>query len=457
MKPFFLALLSILLALAAGFLSTQFTSSVLIWGLVAIAVFAVSFVKIEWGLYVLIFSMLLSPEIIMGETRGGTLGRGVTLRFEDFLLVIIGLSWFARTAVIKELGLFRKTPLNKAIFFYIIACVLSTGFGIMGGSVSPKTGFFFVLKYVEYFIVFFMLVNHLEDAGQVKRLVFFLFLTCFITSIIGILQIPAGGRVSAPFEGEIGEPNTFGGYLVFIGAIAAGLFTTGGWSRRKYALGLLLLFIIPPLLFTQSRTSYLAAIPAVFAIAWMSNKRFIAVVLVVCGLILSPFLLPSAVKERILFTVNQEKEAGQLQVGTVRIDTSTSARIVSWKSALKDWTRKPIFGHGVTGRGFIDAQFPRVLAETGIVGLCAFVYLLFTVGQVALRTRQQADSPYFKGLVVGFIAGFIGLLFHSIGANTFIIVRIMEPFWFFTGIITVIPMIEQEKDLSQDAGPLNIS
>jgi hypothetical protein len=43
---------------------------------------------------------------------------------------------------------------------------------------------------------------------------------------------------------------------------------------------------------------------------------------------------------------------------------------------------------------------------------------------------------------MGFLDGFVGLLVHSIGTNTFIIVRIMEPFWFFLGIITVLPMIE---------------
>jgi O-antigen ligase len=323
----------------------------------------------------------------------------------------------------------------------------------MGGSVSPKTGFFFVLKYVEYFIVYFMLVNHVEDEALVKRLVFFLFLTCFITSIIGIMQIPAGGRVSAPFEGEVGEPNTFGGYLVFIGAIAAGLFFTGEWSRRKRALGILLLFIVPPLLFTQSRTSYFAAIPAALTLAWLSDKRLIAVGLIVSGLILSPFLLPSAVKQRILFTFSQEQEAGQLEVGDIRLDTSTSARIISWREALRDWTQKPILGHGITGRGFIDAQFPRVLAETGIIGLAAFLYLLFTIMRVALDTWKSVESNYFRGLAIGFIAGFVGLLFHAIGANTFIIVRIMEPFWFFAGIITVLPMIEQEAEPSPEIAP----
>ena len=70
---------------------------------------------------------------------------------------------------------------------------------------------------------------------------------------------------------------------------------------------------------------------------------------------------------------------------------------------------------------------------------------------------RELKNPYFKGITIGFIAGFAGLLFHAIGANTFIIVRIMEPFWFFAGIIVVIPMLEEkallesEKVLSPDA------
>ena len=102
--------------------------------------------------------MLLSPEIMAGDTGAGSLGRGVTLRLEDFLLVVIGFSWFARNAVDKELGLFLKTPLNKAILIYVLTCVISTGFGVMADRVELKTGSLYVLKYLEYFIVFFIIV-----------------------------------------------------------------------------------------------------------------------------------------------------------------------------------------------------------------------------------------------------------------------------------------------------------
>ena len=437
----------IAVALFVGFLSSQYTYSPLLFqGLIAMIIFAVAFINIEWGLYILIFSMLLSPEIMVGATEGATLGRGVTLRLEDFLLVVIGFSWFAKNAVYKELGLFLKTPLNRPILFYMLACVISTGFGIIVGRVSPKTGFFFVVKYFEYMIVFFMMVNHVENLEQVNRFLFCLLITCFIVSIICMLQIPGGGRVSAPFEGETGEPNTLGGYLVFMGMIIAGLLAKTEKLRNKHLLIVLLVAVIPPFLFTQSRSSYLAFIPAILTLGLMLEKQVIMVGLILIALVVSPLFLPAAVKDRILFTFTQREHPGQqVTVGNVRLDTSTSARVRSWQDALRDWTKHPVLGYGVTGYKFIDAQFPRVLAETGVIGLFAFIYLLYSIFKLTVTNLKEIKTPYLQGLTIGFLAGYIGLLFHSIGANTFIIVRIMEPFWFIVGIITVLPQLEKAE------------
>ena len=441
-------------ALLAGFLISQYPPNILILGTLAFAIFTITFVKFEWGLYILIFSMLLSPEITIGETAGSSLERGVTLRSEDFLLAVIGLSWFAKNAVNKELGLFLKTSLNKPIFFYILACMISTGIGVAFGGVGIKTSFLFILKYIEYFIVFFMIANHIEDTDQIKRFVFCLLLTCFITSIIGILQIPGGERISAPFEGERGEPNTLGGYLLFVGAIAAGLLIKAENSKSKHLLIVLLVAMILPFLFTQSRSSYLGLVPVCFILGLLTKRKIIVIGLLSIAFIMSPLLLPSQVKNRILYTFTQPKESGQVRVGDVRLDTSTSARIATLKEIMTDWPKKPVFGYGVTGYGFIDSQLPRVLIETGILGLFAFLYLIYSIIRLTINNLKELKTPYFQGLTIGFFAGTIGLLFHSLGANTFIIVRIMEPFWFFAGIIAVLPSLEREHESQpQEVGP----
>jgi O-antigen ligase len=417
----------------------------MIWGTLAFAIFILSFVNIEWGLYILIFSMLLSPEIKIGETAGTSLSRGVTLRFEDLLLVVIGFSWFTKNAVNKELGLILKTSLNKPIFFYILVCLISTGLGVIDGRVGVKTGSFFVLKYIEYFVVFFMIINHVKSADQIRRFIFCIFLTTFIVSIVGLLQIPGGERVSAPFEGGSGEPNTFGGYLLFNGAIAAGLLLKINDSKSKRLLTLLILTSIAPFLFTQSRSSYLGLIPLCFVLGFLAKQRIIIFGFMIVVFLLSPFFLPSQVKNRILYTFTQPEAAGQITIGDFRLDTSTSARLVSLKEVLRDWPKHPILGYGVTGYQFVDAQYPRVLIETGLLGLIAFFYLLYSIFKMVINHMNEVKTPFFKGLIIGFLAGYIGLLFHAIGANTFIIVRIMEPFWFFAGIIAVLPALERQS------------
>jgi len=203
--------------------------------------------------------------------------------------------------------------------------------------------------------------------------------------------------------------------------------------------------MIPPFLFTQSRASYLALIAVIFVLISMSRKRVIYTGIFIISLIISPLFLPSAVQKRILYTFQQREQFGQIRVGNVRLDTSFSARLVSWQDAIQGWTQKPLFGYGVTGYRFMDAQIPRVLTETGIIGLTVFIYLLYSIYRLALSYLIEIKDPFNRGLTIGFLAGFVGLIFHSLAANTFIIVRIMEPFWFFAGIIVVLPELERKE------------
>jgi O-antigen ligase len=426
-------------AVAVGYLLTVVNPFHSLLLAVFVVLFASALIWPEFGIYAVIFSMLLSPEIALGGLHGkGTLGRGLTLRMEDFLLLSLGLSWLARAALDKTAGLIRETPLNKPIAAYLLACFIATIWGILTGTVEGKSGLFFVLKYVEYMVVFFLVVNYIHTEDQVKRLLFCLFLTCFIACIYGLSQIPSGVRVSAPFEGEQGEPNTFGGYLVFMGALVAAFLVHLKDLRVRLCLLLVLAFILVSLVYTQSRASYLAIIPACVALAVLSRQRFYLFAALTVFLLLSPVLLPKVAKERISVTFNQRQQAGQISVGDLRLDTSASARIRSWREGVSDWRNRPILGHGITGYGFMDAQYPRILVETGVVGLGAFVWLMVTLFRVAFNTWRAQAGDLGWVLSVGLIAGLLGLLTHALGANTFIIVRIMEPFWCVTGIVVVL-------------------
>src|SRR5919108_2154554 len=256
----------------------------------ALILFALAFVRTDWGIYIVVFSMLLSPQF--GSKGSGVgAGRGVTLRTEDFVLLVIGMSWLAKTAVNKELNLIARTPLNWAILSYVATNLVATMLGYMTGTIGSWSGYFYVLKYVEYFVIYYMAVNNLRDREHAWRLVTAAFITAAIVSVIGLAQVPSGERVSAPFEGEIGEPNTFGGYLLFMMALAAGLvFETERLSRKTQCVALLGLMAVP-FFFTLSRASYLGLIPAFLVIAWLTTRRRFVIGLVLLGLVTSPALL----------------------------------------------------------------------------------------------------------------------------------------------------------------------
>ena len=131
-----------------------YLSSVVV--VVAIVVFIFCFTNIQYSLYLLIFSMLLSPEIGAGGLGGDsatTASRGVTIRAEDLLLLVIGFAWLARIAIKKDVGMFRTSSLNQPIAYYVFICLFATGMGFMAGRVNGLTGFLYVLKYIEYFII----------------------------------------------------------------------------------------------------------------------------------------------------------------------------------------------------------------------------------------------------------------------------------------------------------------
>jgi hypothetical protein len=415
----------------------------------ALVLFVLAFVRTEFALYVMVFSMLLSPEITTGVI-GLAERRQVTLRTEDFVLLVIGFSWFAKTAVNKELGLVAKTPLNRPIIAYVAVNLMATLLGYLMGSVKTAAGYFYVLKFIEYFVVYFMVVNNVRDRAHAWRLLTAALITAAIVSVIGLTQIPSGQRVSAPFEGEAGEPNTLGGYLLFMMAIAGGiaLETTRLTVRARCAalVGLMAL----PFAFTLSRASYLGVIPAVAALLSLTTRRHALIAIVLLVVVCSPLLLlvaPTSVVNRVLYTFEPEMNQPTVRLGRVALDPSTSARILSFQQAFWGWLERPVLGFGVTGFGFMDAQYARVLVETGIVGLLCFMWLLWSVIKAARAAQLKLIDPLDRGLAMGFIAGTFGLLAHAIGSNTFMVIRIMEPFWLVAGIVVMLPVFAREEAL----------
>ncbi len=405
-------------------------------------VFITTFINTDVALIVLIFSMLLSPELTVAEVPQ----RAVVIRIDDILLIVVFFSWLAKMAINKQLGLLRHTVLNLPIAIYILVCVLSTAIGVITGHVHPIKSSFYILKYIEYFMLFFMTTNNIRNRRQIRTFIVILLITCILTCIYAIATAGIMGRATAPFEGSKGEPNTLGGYLILLFAISAGFFLYAPSRIWRLYCGALVCLIFFTLLQTLSRGSYLAFIPMYLTLIMLTKRKKILLIgILLLGVLILPAVVPTKVTERITKTFVPGRVYKPLGK-QIPLDEAAAARIETWGWVINKWMRRPFLGYGVSGLGIIDSQYPRVLAETGIIGLWIFIWLLFTIFKTGLYTYKVIQDDWGHGLALGFLSGFIGLTVHCFTAGTFIIVRIMEPLWFLTAIIVMLPELQDSPE-----------
>lgn len=438
---FFLSLFLVLI-----FLQVPFNTSFLI--VMGAVIFTAAFLNTEIALIILIFSMLLSPEY----SAGSVTGRSIKIRADDVFLIVIFFGWMAKMAVNKELGTLKATRLNTPILAYLGVCFLSSFFAILQGHLTAKESFFYILKYLEYFMLFFMVVNNLKSVRQARRFLFFIFLTCFFVTIYGLVQAQTVERISAPFESS-NESNTFAGYLILMLGLIMGSILYPAPVVNRYALVGLLGITGAALLMTLSRSGWVSFFFMFLTVIVLNRKfRTQLILLFIIGVILMPVLAPRSVHKRVADTFIGPKTYKMLG-SRFELDESGQARIDTWADGINRWTRYPVLGNGVPCGTFFDNQYIRVLNETGIVGFCLFTWILLTIFGVVRRTYLlMRDDDFAQALCVGFLASYAGLLVFSTASAAFTIIRIMEPFWFVLGVIVVLPDIAASEP-GEDAYP----
>lgn len=405
---------------------------------IAVSIFLVTLLSTDAAVILLVLSMLLSPEIALAQTAT----RAVVVRLDDLLLCVVFFTWLAKLAVNKQLGLVRQTPLNWPLGALIAVCLGSTMWGMIDGTVErPIVGFFYVLKYIEYLVLYFMAANVIRTERQVHLFLRVVLLTAAIVGILGYVQIMQHGpgyRITAPFEGKA-EPNTLAGYLLLIMCLSAGLAIHVRSASRRILLLSLIFFLIPPFLFTYSRGGYLSFVASYLALCALSKRyKPLLVALLLIGAFVARFYLPVSVYQRIADTFDPR---GRFEVAGVHLTASPASRIMIWKYGLEKLSERPILGFGVTGIGFVDSQYVLILGELGLMGLAVFTWIWWTILTISYRAFKLVTDPLGQGLNLGFVCGFIGLLVLSFTGNVFVIVRIMEPFWFLAAMVLTLPSV----------------
>lgn len=298
-----------------------------------------------------------------------------------------------------------RTPLNLAIYTYLVICVFSI-FISSNLKISART---FFAKTLEDIAFFFMVVETLNNERRLKNILYILFASSLLLGIDGIYQYfthndfirnrPELGipRIHASFL----TPNAFGCYLAtVIPFIITPIFSKSRFKISSLAhLGLFILLFIC-LLLTVSRGAWLSFLASIlFMSVWIHSLVIFLLIVTIFMIAAQPFYIPILKK--------------QLGDFFIIFSDGDIDRKMMWRIAWNMFGSSPWLGVGLgtfmfNFKKFAAEGFPygisyahnchlQMASEIGIIGWAAFLFILFSFfykGIKTLNSRRKAFSWY---------------------------------------------------------------
>ena len=298
-----------------------------------------------------------------------------------------------------------RTPQDKFVGVFFIATILST-FTVFWISYMFEV-FLYAMKAG---LIYFFVIIAVLDEGKLKGAIWTMVVLMAVVGLMGIMQfhgydITGAGMGWAPTKqawqikgiGNFDNPNDLAYSVVFVVPFGLGLlFQSKGFITRIIGLILVALSIYCIYL-TRSRGGQLAlgASIVTWAYLWVRSPKWRKAILVV-----------SAVSLFVLFTI---------QTRGFREDASAMGRVDAWSEAWQLVKSHPVKGVGKDQfREYygLDTHnsYVRAGAELGLIGLFAFVgilyYTAFTLFRVWQKARPETWRIYYCGLA-SFITSFL--------------------------------------------------
>jgi len=236
------------------------------------------------------------------------------------------------------------------------------------------------------------------------------------------------------------DPNYVGGFLAFALSVlfAVALSFRQKRDRRMFwilagagAIGFFALYL------TYSRSALLTFLVSVGILSFLKSRKLLAAVLI---LLLLGFGLSARVRERTADAWDSGKAF--LGLDSQRpLDPTAQLRVRSWENAVEIIGDHPFIGIGYNRykaeynrRGFgllsdhasggSDSSLLTIWATSGFVGLLSFLWIGFMAVVVALR-RSWKKADLRSYIDAGLLAGFGGMMIHSIFVNSLLYPLIM--------------------------------
>lgn len=352
------------------------------------------------GLLCFLFLIIVRPQ----DFLPGFMGTRIVLYVMGSMLV----AWLV-SDVKKDI---LRTQLDKFIAFFLIWCAISTINTQWISYVAEIS-----IEQLKLLLIYFFVVTVINTKSRFNFVLWYIVVLMVGVALMGVLQahdidLTGAGRLWAADKeiwqirgaGNFDNPNDLAYSVVLIVPFVLGKLVEGpGIAARLFSFAALATAIYCIYL-THSRGGTLALVVciALWFLSWVKSSMVKRVALVgsLCVVLV----------------------AFSLQTSGYREDRSSMGRVDAWVAGMEMLQSHPILGVGKNQfrEHYIrdsHNSYVRAGAETGLIGLYAFVGILYTLFQLLKRPEYSSFSGemqiYYSGFIGYFASFVVGSIFST--------------------------------------------
>lgn len=447
-------LAAILLGLAIGYGSLEFTPTAVVGLLV---VFLLLFIALKRPEIALVGILVLTSSILF-EDQMPRISFGISLHLSDILLLgMLGLT-LIRFLVEKKFTRVR-TPLDAPLLILIGITIISTLIAIFQLSVDPELARR-LIRVFSYYLTFFIVTQLVRETYQLKSLLICILLIAVVVAMAMVAQFILGSSVQilpGRVEALVTQDTTFDDItrilppgwstvmISFMGVVCLLAFEKSSLRTSFYLLLLLLFGLALVLTFLRSFWSALIGATLILIYLLRGRERFrfltriFTLVILVTIIILIVMVDPESRPARLTYAfVDRLTTLGETE--TFQSGDTLNGRIIENQYAYNAIAEHPLIGLGagtpyrpldfrldyrtadgrvVSGRSFIHNGYLRILLQSGILGFLTLVWISGTFLYRGVKFWRTLTNEQMKAIVMGNLLVYLAVLIAAVANASF--------------------------------------
>lgn len=409
-----------------------------------------------WVLLLLLIFIPIYPKFPLV----GIAGSFVSIRLEDFL-VLIALGLWGTQNITRIRQLFAN-PLHRSIALYLLIGFFALFSGVfLTKLVDIKVGLLHAFRRVEYMALFFIAYDFFKAKAHLPIFIRTFLVVSAVIAFYGLgqvyfdfpvistsnsefskglaLTLGAGARINSTFAGHY----DLAAFSVFPLLLITGLLAIN--VKPKWFLILIGAASHWTLLLSASRVSF-ASFVICAGILLLALRKYtwipLLIVLSIVSVVLSPQLRGRYLE--FITQVHAQEESKSVESVPDALkptakpeDRSFNIRLnVEWPRAIRAWQKNPFFGTGFSSVGLAtDNEYLRTLAETGTLGLLAFllIFIRFFKTSVSYFLKYHPTLEYV--FILSMVCGILSLMLNAVFIDVFAASKIALFAWLIVGVV----------------------